>query len=82
MSAPHDNNTRLALVEHRLQNIEQTMSDIRDALVRLAEIEARLSAVQDHERRIRSLEAGFWKSLGAFSVISVVMTMLAKKMGF
>ena len=60
-----------------------TMSEknITEMLERLARIEARLTNglcqdIEDHERRIRFLEKGFWTAFGALAVLQVVLKFL------
>ncbi|MBI5726771.1 MAG: hypothetical protein HY965_02890 [Ignavibacteriales bacterium] len=40
-----------------------------------------LQKTEDHEARLRLLEKGYWKVVGAASVIATVLTYVFKKLG-
>jgi hypothetical protein len=46
----------------------------RELLIGLdTKMEAVLRGIEDHEHRIRSLERGFWKTMGAISFVTVAL---------
>jgi len=52
--------------------------EIIEILERLTRIETRLANgicqdIQDHERRIRFLERGFWTAFGALAILQVIL---------
>jgi hypothetical protein len=54
-----------------------------DVIVRLARIETKLDAalldIDDHETRVRSLERGYWKVVGAASVIAAIVAKVTER---
>ncbi|MEO0248094.1 MAG: hypothetical protein ABIN58_00855 [candidate division WOR-3 bacterium] len=53
-------------------------NDIGEIIERLARIETRLSNgicqdMEDHERRLRFLERGFWTAFGALAILQVIL---------
>jgi len=78
--------SRLAVLEHRVGSIERAVGGIDASLREIARSLATLSTqtekLTDHERRLRTLEAGYWKLVGGVMLASVVVQLVAKRVGF
>ena len=46
----------------------------------VTDIKAQLSVVQDHESRLRKIEAGVWRAFGAVAVIAAVAPPIAHRL--
>lgn len=83
----NDNDLRDAVAEIRGEQryIRAAIERMATALERLTAVEARAATrdaqIEDHEKRIRALEAGWLKAVGAGAVVSALVSLGIAKVG-
>lgn len=83
---PDNTPARLAVLEHRVEHIETAIASI-DASLRemskaLAVLAEQTQRLQDHEKRLRSVEGFAWKATGALLIVSVGAQAVMRRLGF